>query len=102
MVEVNTGGSQPLDTGQNSSSHVPLRPRQQHTDAELDDMRRNKICFKCKGPFYKGHPCSKRELQVLTVINGFPMEVLDQDLGELQEENNKLIGDLMEFSPHYA
>ncbi|CAA7049615.1 unnamed protein product [Microthlaspi erraticum] len=29
MLEVNTGGSKPLDTGQNSS-HIPLRPRQQH------------------------------------------------------------------------
>ncbi|CAA7061615.1 unnamed protein product [Microthlaspi erraticum] len=57
-VEQITWGNKITEAG-SSNSPVELRPRQRYTDAEHDD-RRNKICFKYKGQFFKGHPCSKR------------------------------------------
>ncbi|CAA7028494.1 unnamed protein product [Microthlaspi erraticum] len=90
-------GNKSAEANQNKSP-VELRPRQQYTDAELDDMRRKKICFKCRGPIFRGHPCLKRELQVLTVVSGFTMEVLDQELDDKDDEENELIGELRELS----
>lgn len=62
-----------------------LRPRQYHTDAELDQIRRDGICCKCKGKYYKGHPCTSAELQIMIVTNGFKMEVMEENTVELLE-----------------
>ena len=61
-----------------STSGTAFRPRQKYTDAELDKMRRDGICFKCKGPYVKPHTCPMKELQILMVINGFEVEILDK------------------------
>ena len=63
------------------------RPRQRHSDAELDQMRRNGICFKCGDKWSKIHEakCPNRELRILTVLNGFEVEILD-DMDVEREE----------------
>lgn len=53
------------------------RLRQIHTDAELDAMRRDKLCFKCKAPWSKTHDCPNKSLRVMTVVNGMELEVVD-------------------------
>lgn len=55
------------------------RARQRYTDAELDALRRNKLCFKCKGPWSRTHDCPFKELRILTEVKGLEMEVLDQE-----------------------
>ena len=59
-------------------SRPSQRPRQCHSDAELDAMRRHGFCFKCGDKWSKVHEeiCSKKEFRVLTVINGFELELL--------------------------
>ncbi|XP_056842618.1 uncharacterized protein LOC130495232 [Raphanus sativus] len=56
-----------------------VRPRLQHSDAELDRMRKDKICFKCKAPWSPAHRdvCPQKEFRVLTIINGLELEVVD-------------------------
>ena len=53
-------------------------PRLKYTPAELDAMRRDNIFFKCKGPYSKTHICPKKELHILTVINRYDVEILDE------------------------
>ena len=55
------------------------RARLKYSDAELDGMRREGVCFKCGDKWSKIHAsiCPKRELCILTVINGLEMELVD-------------------------
>ena len=63
-------------------SRPSQRPRQRHSDAELDALRRQGLCFKCGDKWSKAHEaiCPKKEFQVLTVINGFELELLDAEV----------------------
>ncbi|XP_010497195.1 PREDICTED: uncharacterized protein LOC104774238, partial [Camelina sativa] len=65
-----------------------LPPRQRHTAEELDAMRSKGICFKCKGNYTRGHVCPLKALQILTVVEGLELEVMDEewhpeDIGEI-------------------
>lgn len=64
----------------NNQQKANLRPRLQCSDAELDQMRKDKICFRCKAPWNPAHNmiCPNRQLRVLTVINGLELEVVNQ------------------------
>ena len=55
------------------------RARQQYSDAELDALRRDRLCFKCKAPWSRTHDCPLKELRIITVVKGLEMEVLDQE-----------------------
>lgn len=65
---------------ENQPARTNIRPRQQFSDAELDKMRKDKICFRCKAPWTPAHKqeCPNKALRVLTVINGLQLEVVDQ------------------------
>lgn len=62
------------------------RPQKHHINAELDDMRRRSISFKYQGKWYRGHECPNKELQILTVLNDFVVEVLQDHRGEEEVE----------------
>lgn len=49
---------------ENQPNRSTLRPRLQFSDAELDQMRRDKICFRCKAPWTPTHKqeCPNRVL----------------------------------------
>lgn len=73
-----SSASQSSFKGGNSSGHVTggsFHPRLKYTSQELDAMRRDNICFKCRGPYSKSHVCPKKELHILTVINGYEVEI---------------------------
>ena len=59
-----------------------VSPRQGHTAEELDAMRSKGICFKCKGKYLRGHACPLKELQILTVVNGLELEVLEEEFAQ--------------------
>lgn len=102
----NTGGrvwdKQRMETGHNKENggdqQTSQRPRLKFTDAELDAMRRDRICFKCKGPWSKSHECPNREIRVMTVIHGIEMEVLDSDDEVLQEVDQNVCREIRTLS----
>ena len=61
-------------------------------------MRRDRICFKCKSSYSKTHECPNKELQVLTVINGYEVEVLEDNWLEWEETVNGPEKQLMALS----
>lgn len=74
---------------QNGAGHIAnpvqvpktvVQPRQRHSAEELDAMRNKGICFKCKGKYFRGNVCPLKELQILTVVDGLELEVLEDDL----------------------
>ncbi|KAL0724084.1 hypothetical protein Bca4012_038683 [Brassica carinata] len=75
-----------------------LRPRQRYSDAELDALRRDKLCFKCKAPWSRTHECPFKELRIITVIKGLEMEVLDQEEEQFCLVENKEQQELMTLS----
>lgn len=80
--------------------HQKLRRRvlNRHNDAELDEMRSKGICFKCKGKYYRGHECSMKELRVMTVVNGYELEVLDENMVECVEDEPAVAPELRTLS----
>ncbi|XP_010445504.1 PREDICTED: uncharacterized protein LOC104728178 [Camelina sativa] len=86
------GKSKPFVTIQHSQREPPpattSRPRKHFTDAELDEKRRRGLCFKCDGRYFKGHVCPNKELQVMAVIHGYEMEVLEENMVELEDTGN--------------
>lgn len=74
--------------GVDRSNGVTLsRPQKNHTRAEMDEIRKRRICFKCYGPWGKDHDFPSKELRVMTVLDNFVVEVLqDEDYVELHEE----------------
>lgn len=64
------------------------RPRLKYTDVELDAMRRDKVCFKCRAPWSRTHLCPNKELRILTVVNGKEKEVWNSD-DEMEEDEQE-------------
>lgn len=93
-----TSQAKPVVTTTPSRNGSNQRPRQKYTDAELDAMRRDRICFKCKGPYSKTHECPNKDLRILTVLNGFEVEILDDTLWDWGDDENDPNKQLMELS----
>ncbi|XP_019089071.1 PREDICTED: uncharacterized protein LOC104733383 [Camelina sativa] len=66
-----------IQTSEKQAGRVEQRPRRHSTNAELDEKRKKGLCFKCDGPWSKDHKCPNKELRVLTVLNGYEVEVLN-------------------------
>lgn len=70
-----------------SKPNSEARPRLKHSNEELDRMRKEFICFKCRAHGWtRAHKCPNKELRILTVINGIEMEVLDEEEESDDEE----------------
>lgn len=49
--------------------------RQRLSPAELAELKRLKLCFKCREKWFRGHLCGKAELKVFMLVEGFELEV---------------------------
>ena len=56
-----------------------MRPRQQFYDTELEQIRKENVCFRCQASWTPKHRFEfpNQTLRFLTVINGLEIEVLD-------------------------
>lgn len=54
-----------------TTAQAYVRPRQHLTPAELAELKRLKLYFKCREKWFRGHLCGKPELQVLTLMDGW-------------------------------
>lgn len=61
-------------------------PRVHLTDVELNYKKDNNLCFKCDQPWSRAHKlqCPHRTLQILTVIDGYEMEVLQPSFSDAE------------------
>lgn len=62
------------------SDNVAQRPQLRLTEAQIVEKKRLGLCFTCDEKWSRQHWCPNRTLQVLTVINGVEMDILDQSL----------------------
>ncbi|CAA7045066.1 unnamed protein product [Microthlaspi erraticum] len=59
------------------------------TQAEFEWRKKNKLCFKCDEKYFYGHACVNKELQVMTVINGFDVELLEEEFYDAIEDEKE-------------
>ena len=74
------------------------KPQLRLTEAQIAEKKRLGLCFTCDDKWSRQHVCPNRALQVLTVINGIEMEILDQSLIEVEEEVEDTEASMMELS----
>ncbi|XP_010507453.1 PREDICTED: uncharacterized protein LOC104784079 [Camelina sativa] len=89
---------EPSKVTERQAPNAVQQPQKHHSNADLDDMRRRGICFKCQGKWFRGHECPNKELQILTVLDDYLVEVL-QDHCYMEEQPEVVVaGQLMELS----
>ncbi|CAA7021556.1 unnamed protein product [Microthlaspi erraticum] len=71
---------------QQSPALAQSRPQIKLTEAEIAEKKRLGLCFKCPEKWSRTHLCPNKSLQVLTVVNGFDMKILDQNLIDVTED----------------
>ena len=69
-----------------SGSTTAQRPQRHHSNADLDDMRRRGVCFKCQGKWFRGHVCPNKAVQILTVLDDYLVEVIQEQDPEEETE----------------
>lgn len=62
------------------------RPKIRLTEAQIAEKKRLVLCFKCDDNWPRTHIFPNKTLQVLTVVNGFEMEILDQNSIDVAED----------------
>lgn len=62
------------------------RPQVRLTDQQIAEKKRLGLCFTCDEKWSRQHWCPNKSLQVLTVVNGIEMEIVDQSLIEIEED----------------
>lgn len=66
--------------------------------AEYARKKKDGECYKCHQKYYHGHVCVNKELQVLTVIDGCEMELVEEEFFDTIEEESGKVTKLMELS----
>ncbi|XP_010412881.1 PREDICTED: uncharacterized protein LOC104699246 [Camelina sativa] len=93
--KMKTVTTDPVINNEKQVGRVEQRPRRHNTNAELDEKRKKGICFKCDDPWSRDYKCPNKELRVLTTLNGYEVEVLDENYEEIYTET---IGECMTLS----
>lgn len=68
------------------------------TPAEVAEKKRSGLCYKCDMKWSKRHKCHMMELQVLSVIDGCEVEIVNDMYVDTFEDCNGVITELMELS----
>ncbi|KAL1208590.1 RNA-directed DNA polymerase-like protein [Cardamine amara subsp. amara] len=67
-------------------------------DKEREEKKRRGLCFKCDGRWSRDHykTCPQRTLQVLTVIDGYEVELIDRESAEAATTREEVFEDCEE------
>ncbi|XP_048627782.1 uncharacterized protein LOC125596770 [Brassica napus] len=76
----------------------PMGGPKRLTPAEVAEKRRLGLCYKCDMKWSKTHECHMLELQVLTVLDGCEVEIVNDLFLDTFEDNNGNVTELMELS----
>lgn len=74
------------------------RPQLWLSDSQIVEKKRLGQCFTSDDKWSRQHWCPNRYLQVLTVVNGIGMEIVDQSLIEIEEDTEISESTLMALS----
>lgn len=74
------------------------KDRQHPTPAEYEYHRKNKLCYKCSEKRFYGHVCANKELQVLTLIEGCEVELIEEEFFDTVQDEGGIATELMELS----
>lgn len=62
------------------------RPQYMYTREQLKERKHLGLCFKCPAKYSPDHDCPNKTLQIMTVVEGLSLEVLDAELVEWGKE----------------
>lgn len=91
-----TGYGKPQQSKQGENN--TQRPQLRLTDAQIAEKKRLGLCFTCDDKWSRQHWCPNRSLQVLTVVNGIEMEIVDQALVEVDNDVDESEASMMGLS----
>lgn len=74
------------------------RPQLRLSEDQIAENKRLRLCFTCDDKWSRQHWCPNRSLQVLTVVNGLEMEIMDQSLVEVDDETEVSEASMMGLS----
>lgn len=91
----NQGGQKPYTSHNSQNGWKPKtvtqnnaqRPQVRLTEAQITEKKRLGLCFKCDAKWSKQHLCPNASLQVLVVLNGMEVEVMDPDHIDVEEDD---------------
>lgn len=90
------------NSGSRNNNKSAGRPHQFLSKEEIAYKRRLGLCFKCDAKWSRFHlvngVCPKKSLQILTLMNGLEVEVLDGNKIEWSDGDVEYVGNLIELS----
>lgn len=72
--------------------------RRQLSPAEYEYRRKNRLCYKCDERHTFGQTCPNKHLQVLTVVDGCDVELVEEELVDTFQDENGRVTELMALS----
>ncbi|KAG2239290.1 hypothetical protein Bca52824_090150 [Brassica carinata] len=67
-----------------SGSSKAQKPQLRLTESQIAEKKKLGLCFTCDEKWSRQNWCPNRSLQVLTLVNGMEIEIVDQSLVEIQ------------------
>lgn len=95
MIEAAPATSKAGNKNANQTAKPGTREILHLSPAEYVRRKRDGQCFKCDEKHFYGHVCANKELQVLTVIDGCELELVEDEFFDSVEEEQPVVTECM-------
>lgn len=86
---------EPSSQTNSTAAATEARPQYMYTREQLKERKCLGLCFKCPAKYSQEHDFPNKTLQVMTVLDGFAMEILedgfDEEINDILLQENKLM-----------